>query len=65
LKEAFVADEASKLVPVEIVNGKGQTVRMTLEEDGEQLAYFRKLVKREDLESLKVLTPAARKPAAK
>lgn len=61
-----MADEASKLVPVEIVNGKGLTVRMTLEEDGEQLAYFRKLAKREDLESVKVLSAASlRKPASK
>lgn len=51
------------LVPVEIVNNSGQTVRMSVD-DGEQLAYYRKLVRAEDLESVKVLTPA-RKPAAK
>lgn len=60
-----MADEV-KLVPVEIVNGSGQTVRLMVEEDGEQLAYLRKLVRREDLESVKVITPAAgRKPATK
>lgn len=51
-------------VAVEIVNNSGKTVRMTID-DGEQLDYYRKLVKREDLESVKVLTPAARKTAAK
>jgi hypothetical protein len=50
------------LVSVEIVNNSKQTVRLSLDEDGEELAYLRKLVKREDLESLKVLP--ARKPAA-
>ncbi|MCX4572283.1 hypothetical protein OHB41_03600 [Streptomyces sp. NBC_01571] len=54
------------LVPVEIVNGSSQTVRLSLEEDGDTLAYFRKLARREDLESVTVLTPApARKSAAK
>lgn len=54
------------LVPVEIVNGAGQTVRLSLEDAGEQLEYFRKLVAKGDLESVKVLTPApARKAAAK
>jgi hypothetical protein len=54
------------LVPVEVVNNSGQTVRLSLEEDSEQLEYLRKLVRREDLESVKVLTPApARKTAAK
>lgn len=54
------------LVAVEIVNKapEPQTVRLMLEEDGEQLDYLRKLVKREDLESVQVLKPAARKPAA-
>lgn len=54
------------LVPVEIVNNSGQTVGMMLEE-GEQLEYYRKLVRAEQLESVKVLKPApapARKPAA-
>lgn len=51
------------LVPVEIVNNSGATVQMTLEEDGEQLAYFRKLVRAEDLESVRVIKPATRKPA--
>ncbi|MDX3550978.1 hypothetical protein PV729_04195 [Streptomyces europaeiscabiei] len=51
-------------VPVEIVNNSGQTVGMTLEEDGEMLAYFRKQVRAESLHSVKVLRPApARKPA--
>ncbi|MFM9629510.1 hypothetical protein ACKI10_18020 [Streptomyces galilaeus] len=54
------------LVPVEIVNNSGQTVRRMVEEDGEDLAYLKTLVRREDLESVKVLTPAAaRKPATK
>lgn len=53
------------LVPVEIVNNSGQTVRRMVEE-GEDLAYLKTLVRREDLESVKVLTPAAaRKPASK
>jgi hypothetical protein len=52
------------LVPVEIVNNSGQTVRMSVD-DGEQLAYLRKLVRAEELESVKVLTSAARKPASK
>ncbi|MGI5408224.1 hypothetical protein ACQEV9_15655 [Streptomyces chartreusis] len=53
------------LVPVEIVNNSGATVQMTLDEDGEHLAYYRKLVRAEDLHSVKVLKPAApaRKPA--
>jgi hypothetical protein len=51
------------LVPVEIVNKSGQTVRMSVDDD-EQLAYFRKLVRADELESVKVLTPA-RKPASK
>ena len=53
------------LVPVEIVNNSGQTVRRMVEE-GEDLDYLKTLVRREDLESVKVLTPAAaRKPASK
>jgi hypothetical protein len=52
------------VVPVEVVNNSGQTVRLSLEEDSEQLAYLRTLVRREDLDSVKVLTPTARKPAA-
>jgi hypothetical protein len=52
------------LVPVEITNNSGQTVGMTLEEDGEMLAYFRKQVRAEALHSVRVLKPApARKPA--
>jgi hypothetical protein len=51
-------------VAVEIVNASDQTVRMTVDE-GEQLEYLRKLVRREDLKSVKVVTPAGRKPAAK
>lgn len=51
-------------VPVEIVNNSGQTVQMTLDEESEYLAYLRKLVRAEELESVKVLKPApARKPA--
>lgn len=53
------------VVPVEIVNNSGQTVRMSVD-DGEQLEYLRKLAKREDLKSVKVLAPTStRKPAAK
>jgi hypothetical protein len=52
------------LVPVEVVNNSGQTVRLLLEDDGEQLEYFRKQVRSEDLQSVKVITPAGRKPAA-
>jgi hypothetical protein len=51
------------LVAVEVVNNSAQTVRLSLDEDGDTLAYLRKLVKREDLDSVKVL-PAARKTAA-
>lgn len=52
------------LVPVEIVNNSGQTVCLTLEEPGEMLEYFRKQVRAEALESVKVLKPSpARKPA--
>ncbi|WP_199830166.1 hypothetical protein [Streptomyces viridochromogenes] len=50
-------------VAVEIVNNSKQTVRMTVD-DGEQLDYLKKLVRREDLQSVKVVTPAGRKPAA-
>lgn len=50
------------VVAVEVVNKSGQTVRLSLEEDSEHLAYLRTLVRREDLVSIKVL-PAARKPA--
>ncbi|ADE43452.1 gp28 [Streptomyces phage phiSASD1] len=60
-----MADEV-KLVPVEIVNNSGQTIRLMVEEDGEQLAYLRRQAKREDLESVKVLSLASlRKPASK
>ncbi|WP_329544697.1 hypothetical protein OG548_08245 [Streptomyces sp. NBC_01356] len=53
------------LVAVEIVNKSKQTVRLSLEEDGEELEYLRKLVRREDLVSVEVLKSApARKPAA-
>jgi hypothetical protein len=46
------------------VNNSGQTVGLSLEEDGEMLDYFRKLVRAEALHSVKVLKPApARKPA--
>ena len=61
-----MADEV-KMVPVEVVNGSGQTVRLMVEEDSEQLEYLKRQVRREELESVKVLTPAAaaRKPATK
>lgn len=51
------------LVAVEIVNNSAQTVRLTLDDEGDDLAYLRKRAKREELESVKVL-PAGRKPAA-
>lgn len=50
-------------VAVEVLNNKGQTVRLSLEDDSDMLAHLRKMVKREELESVKVL-PAARKAAA-
>lgn len=49
-------------VPVEVVNNSGQTVRLTLDADGEYLAYLRKLVRAEELESVKAL-PARKAPA--
>lgn len=53
-------------VAVEVVNNSGQTVRLTLDSEGELLADLRKQVKREDLESVKVLPAGgARKPAVK
>ncbi|KND45316.1 hypothetical protein [Streptomyces stelliscabiei] len=55
------------LVPVEIVNNSGQTVQMTLDENGEQLAHFRRMVRREELVSVEVIEPATtpRKSAAR
>ncbi|MGW3724830.1 hypothetical protein [Streptomyces sp. NPDC000851] len=53
------------LVPVKIVNTSGQTVCLSLEEDGEQLEYLRAQVRREDLQSVEVQKPSARKPASK
>lgn len=53
------------LVAVEVENNSGQTVALTLEEDGEQHEYLRKLVRREHLRNVKVVKPApTRKPAA-
>lgn len=52
------------LVPVEIVNKSGSTVRMTVD-DGEQLDYLRKLVRAEDLDSVKLITPARKSAAGK
>lgn len=52
------------LVAVEVVNNSDQVVRLSLEEDSEQLDYLRKQARREDIKSVKVL-PAARKTAAK
>lgn len=51
-------------VAVEVVNNSDQTVRLTLDEEGEALAYLRRQVRAEDLKSVKVLTPT-RKTAAK
>ncbi|MGW5639629.1 hypothetical protein [Streptomyces sp. NPDC003832] len=51
------------VVPVEIENNSGAVVSMALEENGEQLAYFRKLVRAEDLVSVRVVKTPARKPA--
>lgn len=51
------------VVPVEIVNKSKQTVRMSLD-DGEQLDYFKKLVRADELESVKVLTPARKAPTS-
>lgn len=51
------------LVPVEVVNGSGQTVRLLLEENGEQHEYLRKQVRADSLESVTVVKPAPRKPA--
>jgi hypothetical protein len=49
---------------VEIVNGSKQTVRLDLDPEGDQFAYFRKLVQRGDLVSVEVVKSApARKPA--
>jgi hypothetical protein len=54
------------LVPVEIVNAQDQTVRLSLEKDGEEIEYLEARVRRGDLKSVKVLpAPAARKAAAK
>jgi hypothetical protein len=50
-------------VVVEVVNNTGAVVRLTLDEHGETLAYLRTQVKREDLESVRIV-PAARKPSA-
>jgi hypothetical protein len=50
------------LVAVEVVNNSDQTVRLSMDEDSDQLAYLKTLVKREHLVSVKVLP--ARKPAA-
>lgn len=55
-----------RVVLVEVENKSRQVVRLTLDEDGEQLQYLRKLLKRDELERVDVLpkAPAARKPAA-
>jgi hypothetical protein len=52
------------LVAVEVENKSKQVVRLALEEDGEQLDYLRKLLKRDELERVEVVKTAARKPAA-
>ncbi|MEU0245176.1 hypothetical protein ABZ192_12725 [Streptomyces sp. NPDC006235] len=53
------------VVPVEIVNNSGQTVRMSLGEDSDLLAHLRKQVRTEELVSVKVLTPARKTSATK
>ncbi|MCI3271019.1 hypothetical protein [Streptomyces cylindrosporus] len=53
------------LVAVKIVNNSDQTVERLVEEDGEELEYLRKLLRREDLKSVEVVKPSTRKPAAK
>jgi hypothetical protein len=54
------------LVAVKIVNNSGQTIGRMVDE-GEELEYLKRLVRREDLQSVDVIDakPAARKPAAK
>jgi hypothetical protein len=49
---------------IEVENNSGQVVRLSLEEDSEQLEYLRKLARRDDLRSVKVVPAAARKTAA-
>jgi hypothetical protein len=54
------------VVHVEIVNAQNQTVRLSLEKDGEEIEYLKVRARREDLKSVKVLpAPAAGKTAAK
>lgn len=46
------------------VTGEHNIVLLTIEEDGEYHEYLRKLVRREDLRSVRVVKPApVRKPA--
>ena len=47
------------LVQVETVNHSGQVVNLTLDEHGEPLAYLRKLVRRDELISVEIITPEA------
>jgi hypothetical protein len=52
------------LVDVIVTNKTGARVGLRLDPDGEQLAYLRLLLKRDDLDAVDVAKPAARKPVA-
>jgi hypothetical protein len=51
---------------IEVENNSGQVVRLSLDEDSEQLEYLRKLARRDDLVRVTVVKePSARKTVAK
>jgi predicted house-cleaning noncanonical NTP pyrophosphatase (MazG superfamily) len=54
------------VVPVEIVNNSGQTVRMALDENSDLLAHLKKQVRTEELVSVTLVktAPAVRKTSA-
>jgi hypothetical protein len=52
------------LVDVIVTNKTGARVGFRLDPEGEQLAYLRLLLKRDDLDAVDVAKPAARKPVA-
>lgn len=50
-------------IDLEIVNNSGQTLGLRVEENGETHEYLQRLVRREDLKSVRKMP--ARKPAGK
>lgn len=51
-------------VKAEVTNKTGGTVTLTLDENDERVEYLKKLVKRDELEAVKVTPVAAKKAPA-